>query len=346
MTRSHAIKNRSCRLAVAAAAGALLALPTAGHAATTFGSRLNHEPANSGECVAFAPNPCTIVSYIQPSDPNGDPYSGGAPVDGVTTKFRIRAFGEGNTPATVTFRLADITPNQDPDSAVATSAGIGPTVTIPPSDGVDTPIREYSGRLPVKKGNHLAIDGTNVWATVNNSGDKYSYVFGPPIVDGQGGRGSNGPQGARGELLVQADIEPDADHDGFGDETQDGCLGNAQATGACPQPDRTKPVLSGLKVSPSLFVKRARISYSLSEAAQVKFAIKRCVRPVGKRCALYKKVRRSIVDSGEAGLNTLRLNSKLNGRKLRPTRYKLVAVAVDPAGNSSDKLSKKFRIVP
>jgi len=54
MTRTYGVKTRSGLLAAAAAAGALVALPTAGHAATTFGSRLNHEPANSGECMAFA----------------------------------------------------------------------------------------------------------------------------------------------------------------------------------------------------------------------------------------------------------------------------------------------------
>jgi len=41
-----------------------------------FGCRVNQEPANSGECLDFAPNACTIVSYIHPTDPNRDPHSG------------------------------------------------------------------------------------------------------------------------------------------------------------------------------------------------------------------------------------------------------------------------------
>src|SRR4051794_9979851 len=120
------------RLLVASAlAVGLLAMPAAGHAATTFGSRLNHDPANSGEC-ASPPAPCTLVSFIQPSPPNGDPYSGGAPVRGVITEFRIRAFGEGGAAATVTFRLANISrPGPDQNTATATDAGTGPTVTIP-----------------------------------------------------------------------------------------------------------------------------------------------------------------------------------------------------------------------
>ena len=70
------------KLVPLAATAATLLVPAASQGATNFGSRLNHDPANSGECSSF-PNPCTIVSFIHPSDPNGDPYSGGAPVAGV-----------------------------------------------------------------------------------------------------------------------------------------------------------------------------------------------------------------------------------------------------------------------
>jgi hypothetical protein len=38
------------------------------------------------------------------------------------------------------------------------------------------------------------------------------------------------------EVLVNADVEPDADGDGFGDETQDGCPTDASIQGACPSP--------------------------------------------------------------------------------------------------------------
>ena len=91
----------------------MLALPTAGQAATTFGSRLLNDPSSSGECVSF-PNPCTIASFIHPTDPNGDPSSAGAPVGGVITMFRIRAHGEGGAGAKVTFRLASVS-RPDPE---------------------------------------------------------------------------------------------------------------------------------------------------------------------------------------------------------------------------------------
>jgi len=374
------MRIRARLVLIAAVCGALLAFPASGWAATIFGSRLNHEPANSGECTAFLA--CTIVSFIHPTDPNGDPYSGGAPVDGVITKFRIRAFGEGDpaTDATVTFRLADITVNpSDPESALATAAGTGPTVTIPGglSSGDPIPILEFPARLSVKKGNHLALDGTNVWATVNNSGDKFSYVFSPPLVDGQGARGSNIPPGATGELLVQAVIEPDADGDGFGDETQDGCPTNASAQGACPTqpilpltpPDTVKPTLSSLALSPKVFAvagggasaaKGTSIGYRLSESSAVTFTVYRarpgrrvrgrCVKPTRsnatrKRCTRYVKVRGSLARTGAAGPNRLRWSGKLAGKALRVGRYRLNAQARDSAGNRSGVVTAKFRIV-
>ncbi len=340
------IKTLTALIAVAAG---MLALPAAGQAATTFGSRLNHDPANAGEC-ASPPDPgtCTLVSFIHPTDPNGDPYSGGAPMNGVITKFRIRAFGEGGAAATVTFRLADISrPDpQNANNAVATVVAEGPTVTIPASNALDTPILDFPARVKVAQGNHLALDGTNVWATYNNSGDKFSYVFKPPLVGGQGPRGSTD---ATGELLVQAAIEPDADGDGFGDETQDGCPTQAVSQGAC---DTAGPGISGVSV------RNRKISYTLTEAATVTFRVQkgragrrvngRCRRQTAlnrtrPRCTRYVSIPGSFTDAGEAGANTRRLPRRLGGRRLGPGRYRLLITARDAVGNET-RATKRFVI--
>jgi hypothetical protein len=333
---------------LAAVAAGMLALPAAGQAATTFGSRLNHEPANAGECQNPPdPGPCTLVSFIHPIDPNGDPYSGGAPVAGVITKFRIRAFGEGGEAATVTFRLADISrPDpQNSNTAVATLVAEGPTVTIPATNAIETPILEFPARVPVAQGNHLALDGTNVWATVNNSGDKFSYVFKPPLVAGQGPRGSTD---ATGELLVQADIEPDADGDGFGDETQDGCPSQGTTQGAC---DNAAPGVSGIAVG------RRALRYSLSENANVGVVVQKAGkgRRVRGRCRRQTRRNRSrprctrwvqigtLTDSGETGGNSLTIPRRLRRANLAPGLYRVVITATDVAGNTA-RVTKRFRV--
>jgi len=331
--------KRQLTTAALSACAALLLLPAAGQAATEFGSRLDHEPANSGECEPLGP--CTIVSFIHPSDPNGDPYSGGAPVDGVIVKFRIRAFVPEASP--VTFRLADISrpdPNDD-ESALATAAVTGPTVILQTTED-EVPIREFPGRLSVKKGQHLAIDGTNVQATVNNSGDDFSYVFTPPLLDGSGARGS---LQSTGELLVAAVIEPDADKDGFGDETQDQCPSQATTQGAC---DVTAPGVTGLGV------KGKKVSYTLSEAASASLLLekklpgrrvgKKCVPQTAKnkgnkRCSRFKAIGAAFAGPGAAGAN----QATLPVRKLAPGSYRVTITARDAAGNQTVK-SFSFKV--
>jgi hypothetical protein len=331
--------------AIAACAMVLLLAP-AGNAATSFGSLRTTNDPNQKACDDITVNgPCTIVQLQVPTNPNGDPYKGGAPVDGVITKFRVRAVGDGG-PATVTFRLANI--NQlDPDNALATSAGTGPTVTVPAMTGDPVPTTEVPARLPVSKGQQIAIDASqNILATYDASGSKDSYAYTPFLVDGQGARASNG---VFGELLASADIEPDADHDGFGDETQDQCPTDPTTQGPC---DKTPPSVSGFRIS------SGKIAYSLSEAGTVRFKLQKatvgrrvggkCVRKTKRNrkrraCKLFRQVK-SFSGPGAVGLNRVAL-PKIHGRKLTPGLYKLLMTVTDAKGNARTA-SKTFRVKP
>lgn len=329
------LRTRLITMALSAALGLLL-LPAASQAATTFGSLLKNEPTEN-TCKELGT--CTIVSFIHSTEPNGDPTSAGAPVDGVITKFRYLAYAV-EEPGQITFRVADINlPNpEDKDNALATAAGTGPTVTVQPTEAPETPINEVAGRVPVKKGQHLAVDITkSIGIIYNSNGDKRSYVFAPPLVEGSGQRGSTQ---AANELQVAATIEPDADGDGFGDETQDQCPSQKSTQGAC---DNTKPGVSGLKVN------GAKISYTLSEAATVSFQLEKktpgrkvggkCVKQTPKNktkkpCPRFKKIGAKFNGPGKKGANTATLP---NGKKLKPGTYRLTMTATDAAGNKTTK---------
>jgi hypothetical protein len=105
-------------------------------------------------------------------------------------------------------------------------------------------IEEYSARVPVKKGVHVALDAPSSSAVYTQGGDKFTYLYAPQLALGQAPRASTGEP--TGQLLVQAVIEPDADKDGYGDETQDACPANARRH-AAPCTDTVRPKLSGLK---------------------------------------------------------------------------------------------------
>lgn len=329
-----------------AACATVLVLAPAGNASVSFGSLRTTNDPNQGACSdPGIAAPCSIVQFTVPTNPSGDPYSGGAPVDGVITRFRTRAVGNGG-PATVTFRLATL--NQlDPNNALATSGGTGPTVTVPESTADPAPTTQTPARVPVAKGQQLAIDASqNIMATYDASGSKFSYAFAPFLVDGQGARASNG---VFGELLVSADIEPDADHDGFGDETQDQCPSQGATQGPC---DKTAPGVSGLKVS------SGRVSYRLSEAAtKVHFSLAKAStgRKVGRKCVRKTKrnarrahcTRFSTLGAGWDGPGVVGSNSvaipKIHGRKLGPGRYRLTMTVTDALGNSATS-TKTFTV--
>jgi len=166
---------------------------------------------------------------------------------------------------------------------------------------------------------------------------------------------------------------PDGDGDGIPDSA-DACPVVAGTTAdGCPAavPDTTSPLLSALSLSRTRFraassgpsiatATGATVSYTLSEAAVVKFRIERalpgrrvrghCVKPsrsnrAAKRCTRYEALKGSITHTGSANSNRFVLKGRVGGRSLNPGSYRLVGVATDPAGNTSTPKRSGFRIV-
>ena len=77
------------------------------------------------------------------------------------------------------------------------------------------------------------------------------------------------------------------------------------------------------------------------------FTIKRIVTRVvrHRRRTSYVPVRGSFTHAGEVGGNTLPFSGRLSGRRLRPGRYRLIALPVDAAGNPGNAALAPFRIV-
>jgi hypothetical protein len=351
---------RKLVLAVSAAAAlGALALPATGQAATVFGSNLKHDAEVGGgqELCSPAPSPCTHVAYRYPDQ---DPQVQGSPVDGVVTKFRLKS----QTTDPVTFRLARI--EETTTGALATGAGTGPTVALKG----DNSIEEFDARVPIHVGDHLALDGAVVSAQYANDGGRRHYVYGSPLEDGGAQRDASDHSSK--QLLVQVTIEPDADKDGFGDQTQDGCPSQPATSGAC---DNGAPILSGLALAPGSFrasgagfgavASRApigsRVFYELSEDAKLTLGVEKgivgrkafggkCVKTTKrnkgrKHCVRFVKLAGSSKVTGKAGHNGFRLSGRWNGRKLGVGSYRLVAVARDVVGNVSREQKRNFRIV-
>ena len=207
-------------LGIAVALGVALPAPASG--VMTIGSNLAGDPGISFGCP---PNTCTFAHQALPS---ASTAPGGvlAPSDGVVVRWRIKV-GDLTGPAALRVTRPG---NSDARAGVAT----GPTVT-PASNSISA----FDVRLPIEAGDALGVDCCSVsrlHAGVATPGASV-LTWNPPLQDNDAAR--LGDPFNNLELLINADIEPDADTDGYGDETQDQCPTDASKHGDCTPPETT-----------------------------------------------------------------------------------------------------------
>jgi len=123
----------------------------------------------------------------------------------------------------------------------------------------------------------------------------------------------------------------------FSDAGSEPCHGPIAAPPPAPVPDGTAPVIRGLRLAPRPITRKSVFRYRLSEAAKVKFTIKRKTksryRPVGY-----------FIQFGSAGANGRRFRAKIGSRRLRPGTFEARLRAVDGAGNRSVAKRIGFRV--
>jgi uncharacterized repeat protein (TIGR01451 family) len=196
------------RLALVTVLAALV--PCGGaRAATTVGSDLT-KAATATVC-----GPAVSCTYFTGDATTGAPAAV-APFDGVVVRWRVKSA----TAATGT-RLRALRP-----------AGAGKYV----SAGLDDPhalqigTNAFAARLPVKAGDVIGIDDSSSAKIFASPVPTAAYYFQPL---GAGSVAQAPAKQSSRELLLSADIEPDADGDGYGDETQDLCPTDETRHSAC-----------------------------------------------------------------------------------------------------------------
>jgi hypothetical protein len=203
-----------------AAATALAALSIIGtgtaSAATEFGSNCTANRAVEGASYSF-------VQLLQ----NGSQAA--APSSGVITKWKINLIGE--VPFTVPTQLKVFRPTANASQFQV----VGESTSQSVASGANT----FETRIPIQAGDHLGLFGSSSIGTLycaeSPESENPGNVMG--IFAGNPSPGSSATLlGAESELLVPAVavIEPDADNDGYGDETQDQCPQSAATQAACP----------------------------------------------------------------------------------------------------------------
>ena len=214
------------RLAVVVVAAATLAslMPASASAATEFGD----------SCVATAETGSS--EYTLFGLKSSSPFPIAAPSAGVITSWKLNLVTppEGPIPAIIPQTLKVMRVN---------SAGHSAQVVGEASGMVGSGTNTIPARITIEAGDHLALYGHGP-VTYKSSTNEVGTLLceGSESADAIGAIKGNVPLGASGtyeemtsiRIPAVAVLEPDADHDGYGDETQDGCPQSAAYQTACP----------------------------------------------------------------------------------------------------------------
>jgi hypothetical protein len=207
MTTRHCLVPDRRRLVAAAAAvvgvGAL-GMASISPAAVTIGEDTTVGGDTAFECSNLPSDRCTFAVIQHPT------FSFAAPFDGVIVRWRIRGDSKGTQ-----FALRVVRPLA---GGFFLGAGRSEPRTVAP--GVEN---VFETRLSVSQGDFIGVNvpGASGFPEVDRRtfpGSALAVWF-PVLQEGQ----SRSPTSIRteGPLVYNADIEPDCDADGLGDETQD-----------------------------------------------------------------------------------------------------------------------------
>ena len=188
---------------------ATTAAPASASASTQIGQTIN--PAGS----ACSPN----VSWFQGTAPNSQFV---VPTDGVITSWSF--LGGTTVPSSMKLKVGrigvttlDVVAQSDPQTLVANT------------------LNTFTSRVPAHAGEVIGFyfPAPGLFPCAANPAAGYSAQF----ISGDVAPGTNNvgfTTDANTHLDLSATLEPDADHDGFGDETQDKCIGTPGSFNGCP----------------------------------------------------------------------------------------------------------------
>lgn len=318
-------------MTMAAAVCGALCVPSLASAAVTIG----------GDVAApGSPQPCDNVGceFVQLSLVGARTA---APFDGVVVRWRVS--GSSGPLALRVMRAAGSSYVFISTSALRTPAS--------------TDVESFATRQPIRAGDYVGVEGENTtaqlgFASPGTAGD-VAAAWASVVPDGFGTPPNLFANGD--SFAYNADVEPDADHDGYGDETQDKCPSDASTQGVCPRPAPPADTTAAASApaadkTPAALSTSAR-SARLSKAGSISFLVTANENATGRATGTIRVPERAkpvplagrnvSLSAGRPAKVTLRL-SKRNAALVRrglAKRQKLEAVIAlsvkDSAGNPS-----------
>jgi hypothetical protein len=295
--------------AVAAVAAASLIVASAASAATAAGNTCTGDRAE--------PTPATLVQLSSTSDP----ASVTVPVSGVITKWGVNVI---SYPGGISEKLKVLRP-----AGGHSFTTVGESTVQPIAGGSNS----FETRIPVQAGDHLGAFSPLETIFCEESSAP-TDVLG--ILAGDTPLGSTGifAEEPMGQLAVSATVEPDADGDGVGDETQDKCPQSAAVQVACPT----------VTLSASASVKKSSTSVLVTDNVQSSVTVAGSVK-LGKGKSAKLSGGTQVVAPGAFAKFTLPFSGKLKSALQKLSRKQsltltLSATAPNLVGAPSSKTLK------
>jgi hypothetical protein len=313
------MKNRA-RLGIvgAIAALALLSAQTAS-AATEAGNGCEGNNSTEGATILATANA------------PGSPLPALIPASGVITRWTFKVLPIPPNVITQTLKIFR------PTGVVSQFQTIGESAPTPVAGGLNT----LSTRIPVHAGDYLGLTGAIVsepgksfaiYCTTPNLGDRVGVFIGSPTT---GTTVTSIGEEGKLQIPVTAVVEPDADNDGFGDETQDKCPQSASTQGECPT----------IKLDLSSAVKKkGSVVVSITATSEAPVKVAGTVK-LGKGKTAKLSGGKHTVKPGKISRFTLKFPSKLKAAladlsKSKSLKLKVTASATDLIGRVSKDLLK------
>lgn len=201
------------------------------------------------------------------------------------------------------------------------------------------PNNQFPTRIPVGAGVGFgtASSASNPGCTNGQGGDVIAN-FNANVPVGGKAKPSGTTTGAVVSLAVV--IEPDADGDGYGDETQDQCPQSPAAQGACPAPPGGGGVGGAafkLKGKPRL--ERNVVAVKIATSARARLTVTGSIR--GKRAA---RPASKTVSPGETGRLYLRLSKATRQRLANLPRKRKLRMVVEVKATGSPTVSAEISL--
>jgi hypothetical protein len=202
----------------------------------------------------------------------------------------------------------------------------------------------FNIRVPVQAGDRVGVgvDGKLLACEEASPGASFGLIEGNPVT-GATAPFKESPE-AKAQIPVFATVEPDADGDGYGDETQDQCPTDASTQGPCPTKAAPTPPPATIPttLSASAAAKKAFLTVSLTSTAQASVTVTGTVK-IGKGKSVKLTGNTQTVTPGTLAKFTVLFPAKLKAalKNLASTKKLTINLSASAPGATTKNLTVK-----